>query len=242
MGYNDCILHNVNHVVTLYSSEERCDIMARKKENKFQLFLKGKKIPILTLDNKWHQLFEKDKKTFSMKRTEKELNSLIQKEGQLGNDIKDLNKVKVKLRNDILENMEAAASDDAASKKQQEKNQKLLLEVNDKIEQAEDTLAALPTQIDMVNRHLMLLSMENCYENLKRNDEKISELTIWINTTREQLKTKLLERQELQGDNRSMYRYMHDLFGAEIVDLFDLEYDLLAEEEEADKESGEFSQ
>ena len=28
-----------------------------KTENKFASAIKGKKIPVLTLDNKWHQLF-----------------------------------------------------------------------------------------------------------------------------------------------------------------------------------------
>ena len=41
-----------------------------KKDKDFQVALQGKKIPILTLDNKWYKLFDYTEKTPSIKKNE----------------------------------------------------------------------------------------------------------------------------------------------------------------------------
>ena len=46
----------------------------------FQTVLKGKKLPILTLDNKWYRLFEKNM-TPEMKRLEGRINDLLKEQG-----------------------------------------------------------------------------------------------------------------------------------------------------------------
>jgi len=56
--------------------------------------LQGKKIPLLTLDAKWHALFPDFRKTREIKRLEKELNRLIEKQGQTANDLLDYKKAK----------------------------------------------------------------------------------------------------------------------------------------------------
>lgn len=198
--------------------------MARKKENKYQNFLQGKTIPLLTLDNRWHQLFPDGRKTAAMKRTEKELNSLIQRQGQLGNDLKDMKKLKKTLMKEIVDNMEAATTNDNELLKKQSKNQKLIMEINEKTPQMKDELDGLPARIEQVNQELMLLSMEVCYEKLKANDDAIIEMTEWITKTREELKETLVKREELQEYNSSMYGYMHNLLGPEIADIFDIKY------------------
>ena len=50
------------------------------KEEIFQSALIGKKIPILTLDNKWHKLFTQREYTSEIKRMENDLNQLLKRQ------------------------------------------------------------------------------------------------------------------------------------------------------------------
>ena len=56
--------------------------------------LKGKKVPILTLDQKWHRLFAIHGKPEAVKELESELNELLKRQGKLNNDLKELKKKK----------------------------------------------------------------------------------------------------------------------------------------------------
>ena len=40
-----------------------------------------------------------------------------------------------------------------------------------------------------------------------------------------ELKKRLIRKQEMEQKNHAMYSYMNDLFGADVMDMFDLEYD-----------------
>ena len=60
----------------------------------FQTVLKGKKIPILTLDNKWYRLFEKNM-TPEMKKLEGRINELLMEQGRINNEVKDLKKKRI---------------------------------------------------------------------------------------------------------------------------------------------------
>ena len=37
-----------------------------------------------------------------------------------------------------------------------------------------------------------------------------------------ELKKKLIEKQRMEQKNQEIYKYMHDIFGGDVVDLFDL--------------------
>lgn len=39
-----------------------------------------------------------------------------------------------------------------------------------------------------------------------------------------ELKKKLVRKQEMEQRNHAIYSYMHDVFGAEVIDIFDLQY------------------
>ena len=74
--------------------------MSEKKD--FSQLIKTAKIPILILDQKWHQLFLVNGKTEEIAEKEKELNELLQKEARLKQDIKDYKKVKQKDRKSVV--------------------------------------------------------------------------------------------------------------------------------------------
>ena len=67
--------------------------------------LKGKKVPILVLDRRWHTLFPQGEKPAEIIQLEEKLNELLKRQGYLVNDIKDLKKTKKKLMEGIVAGM-----------------------------------------------------------------------------------------------------------------------------------------
>ena len=65
--------------------------------------LASKKIPILTLDNKWHKLFTQAEPNKRLKKREEELNELLKKQGKANTEIKEIKKLKRRLMQGIME-------------------------------------------------------------------------------------------------------------------------------------------
>ena len=67
----------------------------------------------------------------------------------------------------------------------------------------------------------------------RTNDEEIKEIDAWIKQVRIDLKKNIIKKQNREINSKEIYSYMHDIFGAEIIDVFDLKE---AEEQEQKKE------
>lgn len=63
----------------------------------FEAALKGKKVPLLVLDQKWHRLFAIHGKTDEISATEKELDELLKLQGKYNNELKNLKSLSRKL-------------------------------------------------------------------------------------------------------------------------------------------------
>lgn len=200
--------------------------MAKKTKNdRFASVLTGKNIPILTLDNKWHQLFTQTNPDKEILQLEETLNDLLRKQGKANNDIKEIKRLKKRLMDEIMENAdEAVSGKDKQAESKQEQNTRLINECNEKIEECEDLLIELPREINRVNLSLMKKTMEVCADTLKKNQEEIEETGRWIARIRVELKKRLIRKQEQEQMNQELYAYMHDIFGHEVIDIFDLEY------------------
>ena len=198
-----------------------------KKEKKidFNQIVKNKKLPILTLDSRWHELFPEDQKTVVIKELEQEVNNLLKRQGKLVHDIKDMKKLKNSLIKDIMENMDISSDlIGKAKEKKLDKNKQYINEINDKLNEAMDELADIPYQIKEVNEALMSESFNLCYERLENNKEELMDVANWIAGIREELKQKILIKQDLESKNLLMYTYMHDILGAELMEQFDVEH------------------
>lgn len=196
------------------------------KDDVFKNALSGKKIPILTLDNKWHKLFGPDDMTAQIKSLEKKLNDLIKRQGKLNTESKDIQKIKKKLMDEIIviaDNLQQTPESRKLSK-DREDHRRLVKECNDKMSAYEEELYLLPKEIDRTNRELMMASMEVCYKRIQENDREINALEEWIKQTRRELKKKLIRKQEKEEETNRMYAYMHDIFGADVIELFDMKY------------------
>lgn len=197
----------------------------RKKEPEidYKSFINNKKIPIIILDPKWHELFPENAKTPAIRNLEKKLNDLLKQQGKLVNDMKDLKKLKMKLMNQIVANMGEAATAEAERKKgkKQEVSQKMILDINEKLEAGNDELLDMPYKIREVNESLVVECLKYWYSMLKDNTAKIQELDQWILAAREELKRKLLIKQEKEEMNEKVYSYMHNLLGHDVINKFD---------------------
>ena len=190
-------------------------------EDKYIPALEGKKIAAVTLDHKWHQLFTRVDKTRKIVEKEQELNELLRRQGKCNTETKSIKKIKKKLMDEIVNLME---KQDAASIKKTEENKRLINECNEKMEQYADELLELPKQIDKVNKELMIETMRICYDNMRLNDHHIKEISKWITEVRVELKKNVVRKQEMEIANQEIYSFMHDIFGSDVIDIFDMKY------------------
>ena len=68
------------------------------KEDSYKKALRGKKIPILTLDNKWYRLITMMDPDQELKNLEEALNALLRQQGKLNTESKGIKKTKKKLK------------------------------------------------------------------------------------------------------------------------------------------------
>lgn len=200
--------------------------MAKRHENKaeeYRAALIGKKIPVLTLDNKWHQLFTQTESTRQIEVLSEKLNELVREQGRVQNAVKDIRKLKKKLLDNIVASMNDAERFPEAERKMEE-SRRLVEECNEKLEEYREMELALPDKIEQINYQLMLATMEVCYDRMKQNRKDIDEISKWVAQTRVELKKRLLKKQEAETMNHDLYSYMHDIFGAEVLEIFDMEY------------------
>ena len=191
----------------------------------FEEAIKGKKLPLLPLDAKWHELFSDGLKTKEIRKLEKEINDLLKRQGFLTNEIKDLKKVKATRYEDIVSNMDLVSeNEDGEISKVMSKNHELLLEINEKIESYEDELLDIPHRLVETNNKLMILCMDVCYHKLYENTILIEEFNEWIHKVRIELKKNIIRKQNCEIQNQNMYSYMHDILGSDIINIFDMEY------------------
>lgn len=193
----------------------------------FSSVLEGRKIAPLTLDQNWHKLFAVIKPSKQLKSLEKQLDTLIKKQGRATTQSKEIRKLKSKLMKEILQ-LQSTLQDgerDAKTQKKLDEHSRLIGECNDKLTDYEDDLLELPAQIERVNKALLLETMELCYFELNENERVIDKITAWITNVRVELKKQILRKQDREIRNQEVYHYLHGIFGPEVLDLFDVKYD-----------------
>lgn len=194
-----------------------------QREN-FSSALEGKKIPILTLDNKWYQLLTPEARE-NVSDLEEQLNVLLKQQGKLNTEVKDIKRLKKKLMEEIVSLVNEDGQEEGSENSQKiERNKKLVEECNERLEENQDELLDLPRQIDQLNFQLMLATMDCCYDTMQENTEEIQEIAQWVSEVRVELKKRLIRKQELEQHNHAIYSYMHDVFGTEVIEIFDMQY------------------
>lgn len=200
--------------------------MARDDEV-YMSALEGKSIPILTLDNKWHQLFTQTEMTPEIEQLADQLNSLVERDGKIRTETKQIKKLKKTLLSEIvpLRDKSNKTGGDPAIEKEISERTRLIGECNDKLDGHEDELLDLSREIYDIDYKLMLETMKVCYERLHENTDYIKGLDEWISRVRIELKKNVIRLQEAEMENYNLYSYMHQIFGPEVIDIFDMKYD-----------------
>ena len=198
---------------------------AQTRQEAFKNALVGKHLPVLTLDNKWYRLLNKTG-SVPLKETEDALNQLLKRQGKLNTESKEIRSLKKKLMNEIVPMVDEADQQGENSKLNQEieDHKRLIQECNEKLEAYEDELKDIPRDIEKLNLQLMMFTMECCYDIMKDNDKQVQDTADWVNEIRIELKKRLIEKQQKEQQNQEIYNYMHDIFGAEVINLFDMKY------------------
>lgn len=191
-------------------------------EEMFREALIGKKIPILTLDNQWHKLFTQTGYDEEIHIREEALNELLKRQGKINTELKSLTVYKKKLMQEIVSIMELP--DSAAKDKKMDENKRFIEETNEKLEMYNDELMDLPKLIDEANFNLMLSSMRVCYQKIQQNTQDIEDINKWVTEFRLQLKRKILTKQQKEIWNDELYKYMHAIFGPDVIGVFDMKY------------------
>ena len=149
----------------------------------------------------------------------------MKQQGRLNNEIKYIKRLKKKLMGEIVSLMDEAGQEaESENVRKIEQNKTKVEECNELLEGRQDELLDLPKQIEQANFQLMLATMDSCYDTMKENAEEIQEIANWVSEIRIELKKKLVRKQEMEQRNHAIYSYMHDVFGAEVIDIFDLKY------------------
>ncbi|MCM1048919.1 MAG: hypothetical protein NC433_10900 [Clostridiales bacterium] len=196
------------------------------KDEVFKNALEGKNIPVLTLDNKWHKLLAHVAATPKIKGLEDKLNELIKRQGKVNTESKDIKKIKKTLMNEVMIIADGLmqSPDNKKLNKDMDEHKRLIEECNAKLNAYEEEMLELPREIDKINKNLMLLTMDVCYSTLKENEKELDVINEWINNTRRELKKKMVRKQEKEDFNNALYTYMHDIFGADVIEIFDMKY------------------
>ncbi len=194
-----------------------------KEDEKLRKAVETRRIPIVTLDNKWHKIWNMIEKPSEVSKDEARMNDLLRKQGRLTTESKDIKKLKKKLMDEIVTLMD----EDSSASGKVDDNKRLIEECNQKLDKYEEELSELPDQIMEINRDIMFATMEQCYHALHTNEKDIDELAKWIDNIRIEIKKNVIRKQEKEIQNAVMYSYMNDIFGADVVDLFDMSYNPL---------------
>ena len=193
-------------------------------EEYFKNALIGKKIPILTLDHQWHKLFTQTQNYPHIHELEEQVNEKLKRQGKLNTEIKSLSVYKKKLMSEIVSIMEL--EDSPKKNKKMDENKRIIEETNQKIEEYNDELLELPKEIEEINFKLMIETMNVCYDKIKQNTTDIDEINKWIEDFRNQLKRKVLLKQRKELVNNELYSYMHAIFGPDVIEVFDMKYNV----------------
>lgn len=198
-----------------------------KSDEVYMSALEGKSIPILTLDNKWHQLFTQTEMTPEIEQLADQLNALVKRDGKIRSETKDIKKLKKKLLGEIVPLRDKAnkSANSAAIEKEIQDRTRLINDCNDRLDSHQDELLDLSREIYDVDYKLMIETMKVCYETLHENTDYIKTMDEWISKVRVELKKNVIRLQETEMENYNLYSYMHQIFGPEVIEIFDLKYD-----------------
>lgn len=195
-----------------------------RREDIYRSVLEKKKVPLLTLDNNWHRLFTQTNATPEIKKLEKKLNELLKERAKINEEEMKLKTVRRKLMDEILQLADRYSERDDAVQKAMDRQKEMVEECSRRIKALETEMGDLPDEIEETNYQLMLKTMEVCYRRLEENRGEIEYYEKWIQETRAKLRENMIRKQDRETSTYELYTYMHNLFGRDVIEMFDMDY------------------
>lgn len=177
--------------------------------------IKKSKLPVLTLDRKWLNIFNTDEKSDEIAILEKKVNTSLKSQGTINTKRDELIGLKKTLMKEIVSNMDA--EENSRARKKVDKSKELIEDINDELLLLQDKELDVPSNINNANALLAYQSLEEMYNKIKKNDEDIESLEKWIDETRIELKKRILVREKKREENELMDKYISDTFHPEVV-------------------------
>lgn len=185
---------------------------------------KKEKMPIITLDNSWHQLIT-EIKTPQIASLEIELNKLLKEQGKLNTDYIEYTRLKKEMLDTILALTHEAfelKSDEAIQKI--ENQQKMILKINEKLEKIEPRIDVIPEEIQLTNNTLVDESVKLCYGYINTYKQKSDHLDEEIQVIRSTLMQKTEEKKIFDKKADQLYQYLHQIVGPKFIEKLDRVY------------------
>lgn len=192
----------------------------------FRSIFKDRKIPLVTLDERWLALFPKENMTNQMSELSLKVNELLKKQGKAVEEIKGYKRYKSQLMQEIMENMDVNESELGKLKARKlDKNQKMILDLNLQLQKTEEELSELPYQIREVNEKLLAETTKECYHQLIESSNRLNQIKQTIKEYEDQLLEMKEDARELEKSNREIYLYLNDMLGTDVMKKIDEELD-----------------
>lgn len=177
--------------------------------------IKRSRLPILTLDKKWHNIFNNNEKSDNIKALEEKVNQSLKNQGHINTKRDELKGLKKKLMKEIVSNMDA--EENSRARKKVTKSKELIEDINDELLLLESKELDAPVNLNMVNAHLGFASLEEMNDKIEDNEIDIENLDRWIEETRIELKKRILLREKKRDENEKIEKYIIDTFHPEVI-------------------------
>lgn len=177
--------------------------------------IKKSRLPVLTLDRKWLNIFNTDEKSDEIAILEKKVNTSLKSQGTINTKRDELIGLKKTLMKEIVSNMDA--EENSRARKKVDKSKELIEDINDELLLLQDKELDVPSNINNANALLAYQSLEEIYNKIKKNEDDIDSLEKWIDETRIELKKRILVREKKREENELMDKYISDTFHPEVV-------------------------
>lgn len=177
--------------------------------------IKRSRLPILTLDKKWLDLFNNDEKSDRIRDLEEKVNSSLKNQGHINTKKKELNGLKKKLMKEIVYNMDA--EENTRARKKVTKSKELIEDINDELLLLESKELDAPENLNIRNAYLGFASLEELYDKIEDNEIDIDNLDRWIEETRIELKKRILLREKRRDENERIEKYIINTFHPEVL-------------------------
>lgn len=182
------------------------------------------KIPVLCLDRRWLLLFNDGEKSAKISELEEKVNRLLRSQGTINSKRSELVSLKKRLMKGIMSNMDAP--DNSRAAKKVDKSKELIEDINDQLILLEDKEIGLPRKLNEANAMLAYRSLEELTAKQEEYEEDLASLDKWIETTRIELKKRILLREKRKDQIEKIDKYLNDTFDKQILG----EYKRLKEE------------